>query len=77
MASHVLQVLALQGKENSFIERKRRLADYSKLRVHGFYWLNHCQERRGVFFLLGFAFITGHESSIFWDPDYLTEVSFY
>ena len=31
-----------------------------------FHWLRGCQERRGVFFLVGSAILTGHERSPFW-----------
>jgi len=66
MVSHV-QVPAWQGKENTFIGRKKQLGDPLQLTESP--WLNWFvlarKEKESSFFLLGSTTITRHGSSLF------------
>ena len=64
MASH-MQVPTWQGKENTFVGRKRKLEGLQQNRVHGFSLVESlpAKKMKSVFFLLGSAIVPGHESS--------------
>ena len=57
------------GKENSFVKGKRKLRG---LQLTKSLWLSLAEflpgRKRSVFFLLGSAIFTGHESALFWSP---------
>ena len=57
MVSYV-QVPSQQGKENVFIEEKRKLGERAVVNRESMasHWLSPCQERKGVFFLMGLCY---------------------
>lgn len=69
LVSYVL-VPMRQREKNTFIERKRKLGRAIVNRVHGFSSTESLPGKES-FYLLGSAIFTGHESSLFWSPNYL------
>jgi len=82
MVSHVW-VPTQQGKENSFIEGKRKWWGWEwfwEMETMAFHWLGHCQERTGVSLPVGLLVsLQGKACELLFlvFQPYLTEVSVY
>ena len=60
----------MAGKENAFLEGEREVGRVLVNKVSmNFHWLSPCwREKESFFFLLGSAFVIGHESFPLWSP---------
>ena len=58
------------AKEGEYFDRAEKEVGVDRVNKESMasHQLVPCQERRGVFLLLGSAIVTGHESASFWPP---------